>query len=219
MASTALELEHIEESMNNVCRLTLGIAFALIAPFAVFSQTPKILLAPEPGSQASPTIPVDQQPTTEQLNKLFEIMRVRTQLATITKMMPQMMQEQFTLQFKAIQKEHPEMGSMTDDQQKAAAEIMGRYMGKVMGLYTADEMVSDMAAIYQKHLSASDVDATIDYYSSPAGQHMLELVPVIMQEFLPIVTTRVQERIKPVIEQMTKEMEAVIKPQSAPAQN
>ena len=146
-------------------------------------------------------------------------MRVRTQLATITKMMPQMMQEQFTLQFKAIQKEHPEMGSMTDDQQKAAAEIMGRYMGKVMGLYTADEMVSDMAAIYQKHLSASDVDATIDYYSSPAGQHMLELVPVIMQEFLPIVTTRIQERIKPVIEQMTKEMEAVIKPQSAPAQN
>jgi len=69
-----------------------------------------------------------------------------------------------------------------------------------------------MGAIYQKHLSASDVDATIAYYSSPAGEHMLELVPVIMQEFLPIVTTRIQERIKPVLEQMTKEMEGVIKP-------
>ena len=139
-------------------------------------------------------------------------MKVRTQLATITKMMPQMLQQQLTTQFKEMQKDHPEMGSMTDDQQKAASEIMGRYMGRVMNLYTADEMVSDMGAIYQKHLSASDVDATIAYYSSPAGEHMLELVPVIMQEFLPIVTTRIQERIKPVLEQMTKEMEGVIKP-------
>jgi len=196
--------------MKKTCRLVIAIAF--IAPSALLSQAPKTVLAPEPVSQAAPEIPVDQQPTTEQLNKLFEVMKVRTQLATITKMMPQMLQQQLTTQFKGMQKDHPEMGSMTDDQQKAASEIMGRYMGRVMNLYTADEMVSDMGAIYQKHLSASDVDATIAYYSSPAGEHMLELVPVIMQEFLPIVTTRIQERIKPVLEQMTKEMEGVIKP-------
>jgi len=196
--------------MKKTCRLVIAIAF--IAPSALLSQAPKTVLAPEPVSQAAPEIPVDQQPTTEQLNKLFEVMKVRTQLATITKMMPQMLQQQLTTQFKEMQKDHPEMGSMTDDQQKAASEIMGRYMGRVMNLYTADEMVSDMGAIYQKHLSASDVDATIAYYSSPAGEHMLELVPVIMQEFLPIVTTRIQERIKPVLEQMTKEMEGVIKP-------
>lgn len=126
-----------------------------------------------------------------------------------------MVQQQMATEIKQMQKEHPEMASMTDDQQKAASKIMGDYMAKVMNLYTSDEMMDDMAGIYLKHLSGADVDAMIVFYGSPAGQHMLDMVPVIMQEFVPTITNRIQERIKPAMDEMTKEMEAVMKSKPA----
>jgi len=46
---------------------------------------------------------------------------------------------------------------------------------------------------------------------------MLDMVPAMMQEFLPVVTSRIQARIPPLIEQMTQEMEGVIKSQPSPS--
>jgi hypothetical protein len=94
-------------------------------------------------------------------------------------------------------------------------------MGRVMNLYTPDEMTADMAAIYQKHLTQADVDGMIAFYSSPAGQHMLDVVPVIMKEFMPVVMQRINERIKPLTDEMTKEMAEISKstpPADKPAQ-
>ena len=83
----------------------IGVAFAL-TPWAAFAQTPDsqstqvdqpknkkhdVKLADEP--VASPT-PADQQPTKEQLAKLFEAMRVRKQMQSMLKMMPAMVQQQ-----------------------------------------------------------------------------------------------------------------------------
>jgi len=201
--------------MNKSSMLAAIVSVALIPSSVLCGQTPDA--SPAPVAQAAPTIPADQQPTTEQLNKLFEVMHVRAQLASITKMMPQMMQQQFTAQFKDIQKAHPELANISEDQQKAVSKIVASYMERVMNLYTGDEMISDMAAIYRKHLAAADVDAAIAYYSSPAGEHMLDMVPAMMQEFLPVVTSRIQARIPPLIEQMTQEMEGVIKSQPSPS--
>jgi hypothetical protein len=161
-------------------------------------------------------VPPDQQPTKEQLAKLFELMRVREQLASVTKMMPALMQQQMQTQIQQMQKDHPEMSSMTEEQQQAFGNVMNKYMQRVMNLYTSDEMIADMSALYQKHLTRSDVDGIIAFYSSPAGQHMLDMVPVIMQEFMPVVMNRMQERIKPVIDEMTREMGDAIKSSSTP---
>jgi hypothetical protein len=105
---------------------------------------------------------------------------------------------------------------MTEEQQQAFGNVMNKYMQRVMNLYTSDEMIADMSALYQKHLTRSDVDGIIAFYSSPAGQHMLDMVPVIMQEFMPVVMNRMQERIKPVIDEMTREMGDAIKSSSTP---
>ena len=47
---------------------------------------------------------------------------------------------------------------------------MSKYVGKAMDLYPASEMLTDMGAIYQRHLSKDDVEGMIVFYSSPAGQ-------------------------------------------------
>lgn len=210
--------------MNRTCKFATVVGMGLaLASYSAFAQAPS---APQAGAAApeavaAPVIPPDQQPTKEQLAKLFEVMRLKEQLASMTKMMPALMQQQMQEQAKQMRKDHPEMASMTEEQQQASAKVMSKYMGRVMNLYTSDEMIADMASIYQKHLTQPDVDGMIAFYSSPAGQHLLDIVPVIMKEFMPVVMQRINERIKPLTDEMTKEMAEIIKstpPADKPAQ-
>jgi hypothetical protein len=205
--------------MNRTCKFAAVIGMGLaLASCTVFAQEPAApQAAPSaPEAVAAPVIPPDQRPTREQLAKLFDVMRVKEQLASMTKMMPTLMQQEFAAQFKQMQKDHPERAPMTEEQQQASAKVMSKFMGRVMNLYTSDEMTTDMTSIYQKHLTWSDVDGMIAFYGSPAGQHMLDIVPVIMKEFMPVVMQRMQERIKPLTDEMTKEMEETTK-SSSPA--
>ena len=45
-----------------------------------------------------------------------------------------------------------------------------------------DEMMNAVISIYQRHLSKSDVDEMIRFYSSPIGQKLLRELPQILQE-------------------------------------
>jgi hypothetical protein len=206
-----------EEIMNKTYRFAalLGLALALVSLGVAQA------LAQQPGASLAPAtaVPPDQQPTKEQLAKLFELMRVREQLASMTKMMPALMQQQMQTQFKQMQKDHPELSPITEEQQRASAKVMGKYMERVMNLIATDDMVADMATVYQRHLTRSDVDGMIVFYSSPAGQHMLDMMPVIMQEYMPMVMQQMQGRIKPLTDEMTKEMGEAISSHAAPAES
>ena len=190
----------------------------MMLPCAAFAQAPAAQPSTAPAAvMAEPSgLPADQQPTKEQLIKLFELMHVRDQLASVTKMIPALVQQQMKTQMQQMQKDHPEMAMMSEEKQQAAGMVMDKFMARVFDIYTPDEMISDMAGIYQKHLSRSDVDGMIAFYSSPAGQHMVAMTPVIMQEYMPLVMQRMQERMKPLTDEMSKEMEQIAKP-AAPA--
>jgi hypothetical protein len=74
-----------------------------------------------------------------------------------------------------------------------------------------------MTGLYQKYLTRSDVDGMIDFYGSPAGQHMLSQVPVIMKEFMPLVAQRMNERSKPLMDEFAKEVEGITQPKTPAA--
>jgi hypothetical protein len=168
---------------------------------------------------AAPVIPEDQQATKEQLARLFEVMRIKQQMSSVTRTMPALVQQQFQQQLEQMKRDTPQMASMTEDQQQAMNKVMGSFMERAMNLYPVDEMLADMTVLYQKHLSRPDVEATIVFYGSPAGQHVLDMVPAIMQEFLPTVMQKSQERMKPLIMQMQKEMVEIGSPAAGkPAQ-
>jgi hypothetical protein len=86
-----------------------------------------------------------------------------------------------------------------------------------MDLYPAEEMLTDMTAIYQKHLSKDDVEGLITFYSSPAGQHLLDAQPAIAQEYMPLVMGKVGQRSQAMTKEMMKELAEVV-PASKPAQ-
>ena len=179
----------------------LSLAFSIYGTLARAQEA-----APAP---AIPVIPEDQQATKEQLARLMDVMRVRQQMTTVTRTMPAVMQQQFQQQFDQMKKDYPQMSSLTDDQQKAMSQTMDRFFQRAMSLYPADEMVTDASEVYQKHLSRPDVEATIVFYSSAAGQHILDMVPAMMQEFMPMVMEKLQARMQPLILEMTKEMAGI----------
>jgi hypothetical protein len=194
--------------MKKSFRFTAAIGIGLaLAPWGAIAQDQAAAM---PTTHA--IVPADQQPSRAQLDNLFEVMKVREQMASMTKLMPEVMQKAFTDQITQREKDHPEMTPTTEEQKKAAGKVMNKYLERVMNLYTGDEMLDDMAGLYQKYLTRSDVDAMIGFYSSPAGQHALEIGPVVMKEFMPMVMDKIQARIQPVIDELGKDMEQVMKP-------
>jgi|GEM_PF-3292974 len=181
----------------------MGMGIALVS--CAFAQAPDAQLAVAPVAAAS-TIPLDQQPTDEQLDKLFEVMHVREQMASMTKMLPSLIQNQVKNQFKQTQKDRPESNPLKAEQQDASAKMLTKYIERVMTLYPYEEMVSDMKTIYKRHLTKSDVDGITAFYSSQAGQHFIETLPVIMKEYTPLAMRKTQERLKPLLDEITKEM-------------
>ena len=195
-------------SITMGCAAVMAIGLTL-APWAAAQA------AVEPPAQTPAAVSPDQQPTREQLARLFEVMRLRQQLQVYLKMMPGMIQQQMRAQFKEMAAKVPGGEALKPEQQEALEKILNRYVEKAINIFTIDEMIDDMSGLYQRHLSRADVDAFIAFYSSPAGQHLLEQQPVIMQEYMPLVMKRAQERTKSLTEELTAELDAYIKGQAA----
>ena len=127
-------------------------------------------------------------------------------MATTTKVLPQIMQQQYASQMEQMKKEHPEWTKLTPEQQEASRKVMAKFFQSAMALYSPDEMITDMKTIYERHLTGSDVENLITFYSSPSGQHMLDMIPAIMQEYMPMVMEKIQSKMQPLILEMSKEM-------------
>jgi hypothetical protein len=158
----------------------------------------------------APVVAPENQPTTEQLTKLFDAMRIKQQMATMRTIVPSMVQQQIQSAMKQTEAGLPAGTKLTQEQREKLQAIMNKYVGKAMDLYPADEMMADMSAIYQKHLSKDDVDALIVFYSGPAGQHLLDAQPAISQEFMPIVMAKVAQRSQAMTKEMMKEIAEIV---------
>jgi TonB family protein len=188
-----------------------------LVPSAALAQAPAGQTVDTPAKAVPAAIPADQQATKEQLANLFELLRIREQVASLSKTLPALMQQQITARMKQMQQNNPALASPTEEQQQAISKIMNRFMEQVLDPYKSDEMIADMTQLYQKYLTRSDADGIIAFYSSPAGQRLLDIQPVIMPEYLSLVMQRMQDRVKTLTDDMQKELTERIKPKAPSA--
>jgi TonB family protein len=184
-----------------------------LVPSAAQAQAPAGQTVDTPAKAVPAAIPADQQATKEQLANLFELMRVREQVASLSKTLPALMLQQITARMKQMQQNNPALASPTQEQQQAISKSMNRFMERVLDLYKSDEMIAEMTELYQKYFTRSDVDGIIAFYSSPAGQRLLDIQPVIMS----LVMQRMQNRVKTSTDEMQKELMELIKPNAPSA--
>jgi hypothetical protein len=186
--------------------ILLGVGLTL-APWAA-SQAPleeKTVTAPA----AASVIPAVQQPTKEQLAKLFEVMRLREQLQDYFTKMDVSAQKQAMAQSGEVFAKICGGCTLTPEQHTAIDKAMSRYAARLISAYTVDERIDNICAIYKRHLSRSDVDALIGFYGSPAGQHLLDEKPAIMQEFVTEYMMRMQERSTSAADELAQEMQKI----------
>jgi uncharacterized protein len=159
-------------------------------------------------SAAPAAIPAEDQPTKEQLNQLFEEMRLKAQMEGAMKSVETMMQQQVSQQIRSAAATGGSNGkALSPEAQEAVEKMTQKYMNRALTLYPVNEMIDDMATLYQHHLNKADVDAMIAFYGSPAGQHLLDAQPEIMKEYMPLVQKRMEERTKILMAEMKKDME------------
>ncbi|HEY1648695.1 MAG TPA: DUF2059 domain-containing protein [Terracidiphilus sp.] len=200
--------------------VAMGLGWLLIAGCVMAQATAGQSTAAEStAATAAAEIPLDQQATKEQLGRLFVVMRLRQQFDSMMKAMPQMVQQQIHAQMQEELANTPGARKLTPEQQAALEKLMDKYMEKAKSIYPVDEMIDDAATIYQRHMSRSDVDAYIAFYSSPPGQRLLDAQPAILKEYVPMAMQRVQERSKQLNVEMAVDVQKFIasqRPAEAP---
>ncbi len=206
-----------------ICNIRMAVILgAVVVATSAFSFAQSATPTEQAGAvaqagQASPAgVPVDQQPTKEQLAKLFDVMRIREQMQSMRQIVPGMVAQQIQAAMKQTEASLPAGTKLTQEQREGMQKVMSKYVGKAMDLYPTDEMLADMTTIYQQHLSKDDVDGLITFYSSSAGQHLLDAQPVIAKEYMPMVMGKVTERSQAMTKEMMKEMAEIV-PAAKPA--
>jgi len=204
--------------MKNTWKLAAVIGIgSMLAPWTLAEAQASQAASTNEQQASAAAIPANQQATKEQLAKLFEAMRLRQQLQSYLKMMPAMIQQQIQMQFKEATSS---LGGepLTPDQQAQLDSLMHKYLEKAVNVVSIDEMLADMTTVYERHVSRSDVDAYIAFYQSPAGQHLLDAQPVIMQEYMPLAMSRMKDRSKALTDQMIADIGAFTKGKTTSAE-
>jgi hypothetical protein len=126
--------------------------------------------SPSPSSQAQPA----NVATREQIMKLLELLQVPDSLA----MTMDAMKEQ--MKIGALQMFREKVNNPSPEQIKSVDAIVDDEFKKI-GL---EDLIEDVVPIYQKHLTRSDVEAVIKFYSSPVGQKIRREQPAMARESL-----------------------------------
>jgi len=151
----------------------------------------------------------DTAATREDILRLFDTMQVRSQMKQVI--------DQMTQQIKAMS--HDELKKSNDklpDEEIAKMDAMADQMTNDMPI---DGMLEDMIPVYQKHLSKSDVDAMVTFYSTSTGQKILREMPAMASEGMQAVQPRLQKQMaeaKRRIDQMEKDEAERLQHSAAP---
>jgi uncharacterized protein len=181
-----------EEGMKRSISIIAVLGLAL-APIMTVAQPPASQQPAAAAQQDATEIPADQQATPEQIAKLFEVMRLREQLNRTLAMLPEMMKRGVRGQMKEILQKYPQAQQMTPEQKTALEKLMEKYMQQAADIYPTDEMIRDATTVYEHHITRADADAYIAFYSTPAGQRLIDAQPQIMREYMGVVMGRMRE--------------------------
>jgi uncharacterized protein len=127
----------------------------------------------------------DASASREDILKLFDVMHVREQMKQV---MDQVLKQMRSMSHDQMKKRD---SKLTDEQIAQIDATSGQFL-KDMPI---DGMLDDMIPVYQKHLTKTDVDAMIGFYSTPTGQKILGEMPAITGEGMQAMHPRLRKMI------------------------
>lgn len=151
--------------------------------------------------QAGVDTTVDTAAAPEDIRKLFDVMQIRSQMKLV---MQQVYQQMRAMERDQIKNRKP---SVTDEDMAKLDAISEQVL---KGL-SVEGMLDDMIPVYQKHLTKSDVNAMIGFYSTPTGQKILREMPAMTSEGMQAMQPRMRKMIDDANAQVEKKLREQIK--------
>jgi hypothetical protein len=147
---------------------------------------------------ASPLAFAGKPPTDAQIDRLLEITHARTMVDGVLGQMETMQKQMF--------KQVLEGREPTPEEQAQIDRIGAISLRTVRETLTWDRLVPMYHRIYAESLDADDIDAMIAFYETPAGQHVIERMPVILQKSMG----EMQQLLVPALKQMQEDIAAEV---------
>jgi len=177
----------------------------VLAVAILLSLTSSLVLAQAGAASAS-----DAPATSEDIRKLLDVMQVRSQMKLV---MQQVYQQMRALERDQVKKQNPDV----TDEDIAKVDAISEEVMKNLPL---EGLLDDMVPVYQKHLTKSDVDAMIGFYSTATGQKILREMPAMTSEGMQAMQPRLRQMVddataqieKKVREQMQEKKQQTAKP-------
>lgn len=178
--------------MRKMTLLLLAVFFTLPA-FAQQSVAEAAALA-RSSNQASA-----DAPTRDQVMTLLELLQVRKTMTVMLANMNQIMKDSAEQSFRE---------KVPNPTPKQLAALHGMFDDAIETM-SLDDLINAIIPIYQRHLTKTDIEEMIRFYSSPVGQKLLREQPAIIQESMKAGAAVQQKRmdeIKVKIAQRVQEM-------------
>jgi hypothetical protein len=167
------------------------------------------MLAKMSGQLDIPEIPEGQRASREQIDKLFEALRLRDQLNKTMEMTSVAVKAGIQ---QAMEEQKQKSGSgkeLTPEQQKLFENVLSEYTKKLAAIIYSDDVINPIKSAYQRYLTASDVEGIIAFYQTSAGEHLLERQTKIGLEAAPQMLAALQGKLQPLMEEMQKNIAAL----------
>jgi uncharacterized protein len=183
-----------------------------LSSLPVFAQQPATKPA-ESQTVTEQALPADAA-TREQIQKLFDVLKVRQTTEIIMQAAFQQAKEN------GMQMLRESVPGQTPEDEKNLSDMMDRLMARVAQSINLDEMFEVMIPVYQRHLSKTDLDSILAFYASAAGQHFLQEQPQMVQESMQAMVPIQQRLMQQIMADMKDQVQKAVeeKKQKAPAQ-
>jgi hypothetical protein len=78
------------------------------------------------------------------------------------------------------------MGQMMPALKQSIPDATDEFWQEVIAEMNFDQLLSSIIPVYQQHLSEEDIQAILQFYTTPAGKKLISSQPVIMQQSMQI---------------------------------
>jgi hypothetical protein len=158
-----------------------------------------------------PEVPEDQRASREQIDKLFDSLRLRDQLDKTMQMASMAFKAGIEQAIEEKKQKNPNKKELTPQEQQQFENMMSEYMKKLAAVIYSDDVMNPIKSAYQRYLTSSDVEGITAFYSSPAGKHLLERQTKIGLAAAPQMMAAMQAKIQPLMAQMQANLDAAKK--------
>jgi len=136
-------------------------------------------------------------PTQAQIDELLKVARVRESTADILPHL-QASHQQMIQQLMAGRE-------LSERQQQQLDKVMATTMKTVAEFLSWEQLQPLYRDLYAQSFDAEEVQAIIDFYASPAGQSMVQKMPLLMQNAMQAI----QERLLPFLQELQRNIEQI----------